>query len=379
MPSKLNLKEFIRRSIAVHNNKYDYSLSIYKSVFEKLKIICPKHGIFEQDAHAHMSGKGCKQCSEEEKIKRFKARTLTKEDFVYKAIEVHKNKYSYDLVEYIHSDKNILIICKKHGIFKQSPHNHLSGSGCVLCGYEDVSEKLATDQSNFIEACEKAHGKKYDYSQTFYKRQCHKIKIICKKHGVFMKNPKGHMEGSGCPKCSKCYKMTYDIFVAKAKGKHGDKYTYKENNKIKGNRSLVSIICPKHGEFKQTIVSHLNGSGCQKCGLSISKPEEKWLEKIGIPNDSKHRHTTLKVNDRNFLVDGFCPETNTVYEFYGDFWHGNPTKYSPDTINRVSKTSFGELYRKTIEREKQIKQKYNLVSIWESDWKKSNLSATIIQ
>lgn len=70
-----------------------------------------------------------------------------------------------------------------------------------------------------------------------------------------------------------------------------------------------------------------------------------------------------------YKVDGFCAITNTVYEFHGDFWHGNPATQDPNSIHPVSLRTMGELYERTMAREKVIRNLgYNLVTIWESDW-----------
>ena len=55
---------FIERSIKVHNGKYDYSLVDYKGALEKVKIICPYHGVFEQVASVHLWGSGCPICNQ---------------------------------------------------------------------------------------------------------------------------------------------------------------------------------------------------------------------------------------------------------------------------------------------------------------------------
>lgn len=47
----------------LHGNSYDYSLVDYQGKMRKIKIICPTHGIFEQDAREHMRGAGCKKCT----------------------------------------------------------------------------------------------------------------------------------------------------------------------------------------------------------------------------------------------------------------------------------------------------------------------------
>lgn len=57
-------EEFINKAILIHGNTYDYSLSKYINSRNKIKIICPKHGIFEQIPTSHLSGVGCSECSE---------------------------------------------------------------------------------------------------------------------------------------------------------------------------------------------------------------------------------------------------------------------------------------------------------------------------
>jgi len=62
--SLLTTDIFKERSIKLHGNKYDYSLVNYKNIRTKVKIICPKHGVFEQMAQSHLKGSGCFLCLE---------------------------------------------------------------------------------------------------------------------------------------------------------------------------------------------------------------------------------------------------------------------------------------------------------------------------
>lgn len=39
-------------------------------------------------------------------------------------------------------------------------------------------------------------------------------------------------------------------------------------------------------------------------------------------------------------------------EFHGDYWHGNPKCYSAKTLNKVVGMTMGDLYQKTLEKEK---------------------------
>ena len=360
--------EFINRAKKLHKNKFDYSLVSYQGINIKVKIICSTHGVFEQKPHDHLRKRGCQKCSLE---KRIASRKISTEIFIKRANKKHNNRYDYSKATYIDTDSPLTIICHLHGEFFQSPHIHLRGAGCSICGYQTVSKKLSTDKNLFFNKASTIHKNKYDYSQTKYVRESSKIKIICPIHGFFTRTGRSHLEGYGCQKCDnyKNTRLTFEAFKDKANKKHNNKYSYKNITVIKNNREKVEILCPKHGSFIQKVLSHLNGSGCPVCGKSISKPELKWLELNRIPDDRQHRHLTIRGNGMKFFVDGYLPETKTVYEFYGDFWHGNPKKYNRNKINHATKTKFGLLYDKTIEREKNIREAgYNLITIWESDF-----------
>ena len=70
------------------------------------------------------------------------------------------------------------------------------------------------------------------------------------------------------------------------------------------------------------------------------------------------------------MVDAYNSLTNTVYEFYWDFWHGNPLKFNADGINPIRKLTYGDLYSRTIKRQALIEAaEYNFIYIWETDFK----------
>ena len=69
---------------------------------------------------------------------------------------------------------------------------------------------------------------------------------------------------------------------------------------------------------------------------------------------------------KNIRADAYVPETNTVYEFHGKFWHGCPKYFNKNDINPMTKTTYGELYKKTLDRENLIKNAgYELIVKWE--------------
>ena len=85
---KYTNEDFLKKANEVHNWKYKYN-NDYKNSKSKLKIICPIHGEFEQNARSHLVGRGCPECG---KIRRIKKRSLTNEEFIEKAKKIHKNK-----------------------------------------------------------------------------------------------------------------------------------------------------------------------------------------------------------------------------------------------------------------------------------------------
>lgn len=117
-------KDFIEKSILVHGDKYDYSLTTVINSKTKVTIICPEHGKFTKLKHQHLVGQGCKICS---------GSKLNSENFIKKANKIHNNKYDYSLVKYKNAKSKVKIICPEHGVFKQNINTHLSNKGCPIC------------------------------------------------------------------------------------------------------------------------------------------------------------------------------------------------------------------------------------------------------
>lgn len=299
---KLNTEIFIVRAKIVHKDcEYDYSKVEYKTNKSKVIIICKIHGEFLQKPASHLAGYGCKKCAVENHNKQV---TYTKEIFINKAILIHGDKYNYSLVNYRGALKYITIVCKDHGQFSQKPYVHLSGSGCPICGKIAAHLKLKYNTEEFIDASKKIHNNIYNYSLTKYNSIFGKVKIICNKHGVFEQEARVHLDGSGCPKCNH----------------------------------------------------------------NISKISQKWL--FSLNNGNIIPEYRIKIDKKTYIVDGFDPESNTIYEFLGDFWHGNPKMFSQNDLNSVAKKTFGELYNKTIDRINLLKVNgFEVIFIWESDFK----------
>jgi len=189
MPKKLTTEEFIKKSKEKHGDKYDYNISNYINRRTKIKYICPTHGIIEQYPYIHINGISCPLC--------FNNGKNNIKNFIQKSNEIHNNKYNYDKVVYKTAKTKVIINCPKHGDFEQKPNDHLSGYGCIIC-----SGKY-NKKDEFIINSNKIHNNKYNYSKVNYTNNKTKIIIICSEHGEFKVRPDNHIQGNGCPICSR--------------------------------------------------------------------------------------------------------------------------------------------------------------------------------
>lgn len=365
MGKKLTTEIFIERSNIIHNNKYVYTETNYIDYGTAVNIICPQHGIFIQKPVDHLAGCGCTTCSGNKKS--------NTDEFIIKANIVHNNIYNYTNVIYINNKVPINIICATHGIFTQIPNDHLTGYGCNKC-YID-SKKLSNEE--FITKAQLIHGDTYDYTLINYIKINECVTIICKIHGEFKQKPGMHFSGSGCPRCKYNAKRTTLEFIEQAQLIHGDTYDYTSVNYINSNIN-VDIICSIHGPFKQSVYSHLQGLGCYKCcKQGYSNISIQWLESIMQEQDIFIQHAgnagEYKIKTTRYRADGFHKKSNTIYEFHGDRFHGNPNIFeSHIKCNPFNNLTSGELLQKTNQREQIIKDLgYNLVVIWESDYRNS--------
>ena len=136
---------FKEKGKSIHNDKYNYSKVKYVNSRTKVCIICPEHGEFWQTPHSHLTGYGCKKCSEN---------FLDKDFFIKKSIKLHGGKYDYSKVEYKNNKSKVIITCPEHGDFLQVPNSHLSGRGCPKCKQShlerDIENILRKKQINSI-------------------------------------------------------------------------------------------------------------------------------------------------------------------------------------------------------------------------------------
>lgn len=400
-PFRLKARDFVRIDIPCkkcrddakkkkceekHGDAFDYSPTKFELPEAQLnQFICKKHNNRFQETitnHVRYLSGGCKECDKEWQSVR---QSMSVREFIEKAIQLHGDKYDYSRVRQFKNQHELVLIgCNnpEHGYFLKSPANHLHirlKQGCPECGHRRGAEKIAKSWESFLEDARKVHGDDYDYERGHYATTRSIIEIYCKECKVyFPQRVTDHLSGNGHPLCNrekgvqKLKTLDTEVVVEKCREVWGNTYDY---SKVKWVRDSVplEVGCLKgHGYFLIDYYNHTGlKRGCRKCGSTRRGKQNLWLDSIGIPDDFEHREATLKFPDSSWVFpDGMYRKDKIVYEFWGDFWHGNPEKYNPDDYAHNGKT-FGELYDATqLKRDKYKHFGFELIEIWETDWDK---------
>lgn len=243
-------------------------------------------------------------------------RKITLQEFIESSNKQHNHKYDYSLVVLVNTTTKVKIICPEHGIFEQTPQNHKNGSECVKCSYESRQSTTKLDTNKFINKAVTIHNNVYDYSLTEYKTTHDYVKIICSIHGVFEQTPAHHLNGSGCKKCGNDVK-TKEYAITKSKEVHGDYYDYSLVDFINTKKKVI-IICPIHGEFKQTLGHHYNGAGCPICCESKGERDiRKYLTSKKIIFTPQKRFKDCR-DKLPLPFDFYLPKYNICIEYDGE-------------------------------------------------------------
>lgn len=146
---------FLEKAVKAHGNeKFDYSKVDYKHIHTNVKIVCKKHSLeFEvMPSNFTSSIYNCSECYREINSEL----GFTTEEFIENCKKIHGELYDYSKVEYIGIFNKIIIICKKHGEFYQTPDAHKNKlQGCPHCctskGELAVKSYLESKGINFIQ------------------------------------------------------------------------------------------------------------------------------------------------------------------------------------------------------------------------------------
>lgn len=352
---QLSKDNFIERCEEVHGLRYGYLEAIFNGRHGLIIIFCSIHGNFEQKLFNHLAGHGCHLCGIESRSQKNR---LTLDEFKIKANFIHDGLYGYDKVVYENYDTPIIICCKEHGDFLQTPASHLAGNGCKKC-----SGIFTYTQEEYLLQCGIIHNHRYGYESVVYVNNSSIITIHCNKHGNFEQNARVHMIGHGCSQCghekvglsrrTPLLKMI-ELFTEV----HGLRYDYSLVVHTEFHNKVI-IICRVHGKFEQTPHHHLYGQcNCPQCVIPMSKGErqiEKILMNLEITYETQKKFDDCKnifclpfdfhISDRNLLIEYDGEQHFKPIEFFGGEESFEKRKKNDEIKNKYCRDNNIELLR----------------------------------
>lgn len=201
-----------------------------------------------------------------------------KKNFIEKAREKFDKKFEYSKFEYTNAKTKSIIICQVHGDFLQSPDKHLNSKyGCPSCARDMKSKGLVPTCKREPISKEEFLGRlgntNYEIDLTnFGGLTVGFVLIICEKHGESRSTGQNLLAKkficTGCASESGALSKTktFEDFVNKAQRVHRDFYEY-PTQEYSNRKTVVTIVCPYHGEFKKKAQKHLAGQGCFECRI----------------------------------------------------------------------------------------------------------------
>lgn len=310
------------------------------------------------------------------------------ETFVSKAILKYETKYDYSSVVYRKVNIPVQITCNQHKIvFQQRPDVHLRGmiGGCPEC------VKISKQQTNFKNSgvlhnwcngplrkiqqntMQKLYGVDHNWKSP---------KIKANRIQTWMTNL-----GVDNPFKSKEIKRKIQNTIYNSHGVYNISHKHMINvlpllldfnwlyNEYVNHQKTATQIALEHNINDTTVGTYLKHHN-----IPIRKPDWhsqiaiNWLESIIQAENIFIQHARnigeYKLPGTRYSVDGYCQETNTCYEFHGDWFHGNPIIYPEAHLcGYYGNIPAKVLYDKTLKKEQIIRELgYNLIVMWEYDW-----------
>ncbi len=177
--------------------------------------------------------------------------------------------------------------------------------------------------------------------------------IADQKWNLFLKKMSSTSEGKNNPMYGK---TVYSIWV--------DKY----GKDIADEKQLLSNK-KKSDYLKNNPEHHKN---------MILQSHRKMYKKTSIERKVENYLLENKINFKYNFIDKYqydflLKDMNIIIEVQGDYWHGNPLYYPTDKLNKT------QLYKQKLDKEKleYIKDRYNIIYLWETDIKNNNYKETL--
>jgi hypothetical protein len=234
-------------------------------------------------------------------------KVFDKESFIKKANQLFDSKFDYEQFEYVNAKTKSIVVCPIHGAFEQSPDKHLNSKyGCYACakkesavGRKPTCQRESVSKEDYLQRFRDKYSDKFMLDLSDYKSLTEgTVKLVCAAHGETTYNPRSLLISKhGCKDCARDWideskAKPYEEFLSKVNDLFDGFYSYSKENEAsyKDRKSIIEVICPKHGAFKKKAQKHLSGQGCFQCRI------EKLVEDGRLPGGYSDK--LFKTNSR---------------------------------------------------------------------------------
>ena len=97
----------------------------------------------------------------------------------------------------------------------------------------------------------------------------------------------------------------------------------------------------------------------------------QWLTSVSSKTgrDIRHQSNGREKRIGKLLVDGWCAETRTAYQFHGCYFHGCTNCYEPQETNALNGKTMAKLLEDTKKNTAYLRRHVHVVEMWECEWK----------
>lgn len=288
---KLTTEEFIIKSNLIHNNKYNYSKTIYSNCKLNVVIICPIHGEFLQTPEHHLKKRGCLECgilnSKETNIRKYGVENV----FSNESIKDKIKKTMIDKYGGIGTSSNFIKSKIENTCLAKYGHKNIFSE-------KNIIKKIVKNKNykKISEKCKKTNIKKYGVDCVLKLNNVRKDNLLSAKKSIISKIFNGdRLEGKVTPL------FTPEDYI-------------NVNTQYKFSCNLCNTI----------FFDNLDDGKIPKCTYCFpyipSKGEHEILEYIKTIYNG-----TILTKDRKIMngleLDIYVPEKNLAIEFNGLYYH----------------------------------------------------------
>ena len=158
--SKKRFKNCTIHSRSNKNNRFTYNEFLekypgnyiswegHKLSHSQISIICPEHGEFSQVISSRINGHGCQKCYFKSKVGKYR---IDEDEYMASFLDIHKDRYDYSKVVFCGAEGKIDIICRVHGVFRQTANVHRGGANCPKCALAEQTRLANTEEYKTIQ------------------------------------------------------------------------------------------------------------------------------------------------------------------------------------------------------------------------------------